>query len=175
MPWGLGESQPSAFLLEGVRLALGLGLRLPPTVFMGLFLGRLLLGRGLLLRRALGLLLRRLDHLGLGLGHGNALGVDRLRLLGRNDHLLLDPPSPLGDRGPLADLLAQVVELRPAHIAASGHLQLLDLRRVERKGPFDPDAEGLLADGEGLAEPLPWRLGTMPSKTWVRLRLPSTT
>ena len=87
--WGLGSLSLLPFA-GGVRLALGLGLRLLPTVFMGLFLGRLLLGRGLLLRRALGLLLRRLDHLGLGLVTGTP-SASTASPLGRNDHLLLDP------------------------------------------------------------------------------------
>ena len=45
---------------------------------------------------------------------------------------------------------AQVVELGPAHVAAGGDLEFLDLRRMQRERPLDADAEGLLADGEGL-------------------------
>ena len=90
-----------------------------------------------------------------GLGLADALGVDRLRLVGRGgrrrDQLLVDPPAPLGDPGRLADPAAQVVELGPAHVAAGGDLEFLDLRRVQRERPLDADAEGLLADGEGLA------------------------
>ena len=85
----------------------------------------------------------------------DALGVDRLRLLAgggdrRRDQLLVDAPAPLGDAGRLADPAAQVVELGPAHVAAGGDLEFLDLRRVQRERPLDADAEGLLADGEGL-------------------------
>ena len=108
----------------------------------------------------------------------DALGVDRLRLLGRGrgrDQLLVDPPAPLGDPGRLADPAAQVVELGPAHVAARGDLEFLDLRRVQRERPLDADAEGLLADGEGLARAGALPLRTIPSKTWVRRRLPSTT
>ncbi len=96
-------------------------------------------------------LLLGLDHLGLGLAHRHPLGVDRLGLILGDHELVLDPPAPLGDPGALADLLAQVVELRPADIAARRHLKLLDLRRVQREGPLDPDSEGVLAHGEGLA------------------------
>src|SRR5262249_46010427 len=53
----------------------------------------------------------------------------------------------------LAHLLPQVIELRPAHVAASGHLEPLDLRRVQREGSLDPHPEGLLTDREGLASP----------------------
>ena len=68
------------------------------------------------------------------------------------DHqLVLDSPAALGDPGALADLPAQVVELRAADVAARCDLELLDLRRVEREGPLDADSEGVLADGEGLA------------------------
>ena len=69
----------------------------------------------------------------------------------REDEVVLDPPAALGNAGALADPAAQVVELRPADVAAGGDLELLDLRRVQRKRPLDPDPERLLADGEGLA------------------------
>ena len=97
------------------------------------------------------LLLGRLDDLRLGFADGDALGVDRLGVLGGHDHLLLDAPAPLGNAGALAHLVAQVVELRPPDVAAGGHLELLDLGRVQRERPLDADAEGLLAHCEGLA------------------------
>src|SRR5204862_6280523 len=51
----------------------------------------------------------------------------------------------------LADLAAQVVELRAVHVADRGHLDLLDLRRVHRERPLHTDAERLLAHRERLA------------------------
>ena len=57
----------------------------------------------------------------------------------------------LAHPGPLADAVAQVVELRAAHVTAGRDLDPLDLRRVQRERPLDTDAEGLLADGERLA------------------------
>jgi hypothetical protein len=45
---------------------------------------------------------------------------------------------------------AQVVELRAVDVADRLNLDLLDLRRVERKRTLDSDAERLLADGERL-------------------------
>ena len=116
-----------------------------------LLLSRLLLLRRLHLGGLLALLLGRLGDLRLGLADGDALGVHRLGVLGGHDHLLLDAPAPLGHTGALADLVAQVVELRPPDVAAGGHLELLDLRRVQRERSLDADAEGLLAHSEGLA------------------------
>ena len=57
----------------------------------------------------------------------------------------------LADARLLADLLAQVVELRAVDVADRADLDLLDLRRVHRERPLDADAERLLADGERLA------------------------
>src|SRR5918999_5394796 len=51
----------------------------------------------------------------------------------------------------LADLLAQVVELRAVDVADRSHVDLLDLRRVQRERPLDADAEGVLAHRERLA------------------------
>src|SRR4051812_3582730 len=68
--------------------------------------------------------------------------------------LLRTGVAPLAHAGALADATAQVVELGAADVAASGHLDLLDLRRVQRERALDADAEGLLADREGLAHPL---------------------
>ena len=106
------------------------------------------LGARLRVARLLGGLLRR-GRLDLLLG--DALGVDRDRLGRRRDHeVVLDAPAALGDAGALADPAAQVVELRPPHVAAGDDLELLDLRRVDREGALDADAERLLADRERL-------------------------
>jgi len=92
----------------------------------------------------------------------DAIGVDRGRLAvrsaGNRDYVVVDPPAPLGDAGGLADPAAQVVELRPAHVATRRDLEFLDLRRVQRERPLDADAEGLLAHGEGLAHARPLAL-----------------
>ena len=152
----LGRLCLSDRLLAGLRLRL-LGLGGLLSLRLGLWLGRLDLtglGRGSLL--SLGSL--RLGRLGLGLGIflrlADALGIRRLGLRRGDrsrDQLLVDAPAPLGDASRLADAAAQVIKLRPPHVAAGGDLQFLDLRRVQRKGPLDADAKGLLADGEGLA------------------------
>src|SRR3954451_22596448 len=57
------------------------------------------------------------------------------------------------DLGGLAAEVAQVVELRAAHVTAGDHLDVVDDRRVQREGPLDAHAEGDLADGEGAADP----------------------
>src|SRR3954463_991242 len=57
----------------------------------------------------------------------------------------------------LADLAAQVVELRAVHVADLLHLDLVDLRRMQRERALDADAERVLADGERLTCP-----GTLP-------------
>src|SRR5581483_4454258 len=57
----------------------------------------------------------------------------------------------LADAGLLADLAAEVVELGAIDVADRADLDLVDLRRVQRERPLDADAEGVLADGEGLA------------------------
>src|SRR6185369_17697350 len=44
------------------------------------------------------------------------------------------------------------------HVADGLHVDLLDLRRMERERPLDPDAERLLADGERLAGTRPLAL-----------------
>src|SRR6185437_7697473 len=56
----------------------------------------------------------------------------------------------LAHAGALADPPPQVVELGAAHVAAGGHLDALDLGRVERERALHADAEGLLAHGERL-------------------------
>src|SRR6185437_9846894 len=53
--------------------------------------------------------------------------------------------------GLLADLAAQVVELRAVDVADRPHLDLVDLGRVERERALDADAERLLAHRERLA------------------------
>jgi hypothetical protein len=113
------------------------------------------LGGGLVLRLwlRLGLLpstLGGLHHLGLRLAYRDSLGVHGLCFLGGDNDLVLDPPAALGDAGLLADLLAEVVQLRPAHVTVRGDFQLLDLRGVQGEGSLDPDSEGLLTDRERL-------------------------
>src|SRR5205814_979916 len=56
----------------------------------------------------------------------------------------------LADASLLADLAAQVVQLRAIHVADLHDLELVDLRRVERERALDAHAEGVLADREGL-------------------------
>src|SRR3954447_17744611 len=67
-----------------------------------------------------------------------------------------DPPAER-DSDPLfldlrrfPDPVAQVVELRPADVAARDDLDLGEDRRVHREGPLDADSEADLAHGEGL-------------------------
>jgi hypothetical protein len=67
------------------------------------------------------------------------------------DRLLRPDVAALADAGALADAVAQVVELRAAHVAAGGDLDALDLRRVHGERALHADAERLLADGERLA------------------------
>src|SRR3954447_9270662 len=70
------------------------------------------------------------------------------------DDLLRAGVAALAHAGALADTAAQVVELGAPHVAAGGDLDLLDLRRVQGECALDADAEGLLADREGLPHPL---------------------
>src|SRR6266480_1899225 len=58
---------------------------------------------------------------------------------------------PLPDLGCLPDPVAQVVELRPADVAAAHDLDPGDDRRVHGESAFDADAEAHLADSERLA------------------------
>src|SRR3954465_9858178 len=67
------------------------------------------------------------------------------------DDLLRTRVAALAHPGALADAAAQVVELGAPDVTAGGDLDLLDLRRVQRERPLDTNAEGLLADREGLA------------------------
>ena len=54
----------------------------------------------------------------------------------------------------LANLLAQVVQLSTTDIAPAGHLDLVDLRGVNREGTLNADAGADLANGEGFARGL---------------------
>ena len=115
-------------------------------------------------------------------GLARHLGVGRSRGLGRGivqqarlDDLLRPGVAALADAGALADPAAQVVELRAPDVTAGGDLDPLDLRRVHGERALHADAEGLLADREGLAHALALALDTTPSKTWVRRRVPSMT
>ena len=117
-------------------------------------------------RRLLGGLRRRSLEIGLLErlrvdGVAGHLGVLRRRGLGRGivqqaglDDLLRAHVAALADAGALADAAAQVVELRAAHVTAGGDLDALDLRRVHGERALHADAEGLLADREGLAHAL---------------------
>ena len=131
--WPLG---PRVFAL---RRRLGRSRSVAP-VLAGRILGvRRPLGRSLLRRHLLG------QRLLAGAGRfvrRHRAGLDRLQLAG---------PAAFAHTGAAAHAVAQVVQLRAAHVAAGGHLDPLDLRRVQRERPLDPDAERLLADGEGLA------------------------
>ena len=75
-----------------------------------------------------------------------SLAVEQARL----DELLGADVAALADARPLADAIAQVVELGAPHVTAGGDLDLLDLRRVDRERALDADAERLLAHREGL-------------------------
>src|SRR5690348_11890894 len=64
------------------------------------------------------------------------------------------PATPTSDLAAFLDLgglpakVAQVVQLRPADVAAGDDLDLLEDRRVERERPLDTHTEGDLADRE---------------------------
>src|SRR5437764_8773501 len=64
----------------------------------------------------------------------------------------IKPLALLADARLLADAAAEVVELRAVDVADLHHLELLDLRRVQRERPLDADAERLLSHGECLAQ-----------------------
>src|SRR5918994_720540 len=111
-------------------------------------LGRLGFGERLLVDRVA-------RHLVVGRGGGGRLGlrggiVQQPRL----DERLRAGVAALAHAGALADTAAQVVELGPAHVAAGGDLDALDLGRVHGERALHADAEGLLAHREGLAHPL---------------------
>src|SRR3954452_19686789 len=134
---------------------LRLALVLLATGVFAVVLGRLLLlGRGL---RLLGvrLLLSLGIRLRLGLDGRLPGGVgparDGLVEQTRLDGLLRAQVAALAHARSLAHPAAQVVELAPPHVAASSHLDPLDLRRMHGERALDADAERLLADREGLA------------------------
>src|SRR3954447_20582591 len=83
---------------------------------------------------------------------GGGLGGRVVQQAALDDLLRAGVPA-LAHAGALADAAAQVIELGAPHVAAGGHLDLLDLRRMQGKRALDADAEGLLADREGLAHP----------------------
>src|SRR4051812_12299865 len=60
----------------------------------------------------------------------------------------------LADASPATDATAEVVELGSADVAAGGHLDALDLRRVHGERALHADAERLLADRERLPSAL---------------------
>src|SRR3954454_23960318 len=112
--------------------------------------------RGRLRLGSLGFRQRLLVH-----GLAGDLRIGRRSRLGRGvveqaalDDLLGAGVAALAHPGTLANATAQVVELGAPHVAAGRDLDLLDLRRVQRERALDADAEGLLADGEGLADAL---------------------
>src|SRR5215216_1878397 len=107
---------------------------------------------GLPLRLGERLLIDRLArHLDVGLRRGGGRGIVQQAGL---DDLLRAHVAALAHAGALADPAAQVVELGAADVTAGGDLDALDLRRVHGERPLHADAEGLLADREGLAHPL---------------------
>ena len=108
-------------------------------------------------RGLLGLGLRSLDvaFLDRGLVLADALGVERLGLVGLGGPAPRSAPrrSPSAARRRGRPCRSGRAGSRawPGARRRGGDLELLDLRRVQRERPLDADAEGLLADGEGLA------------------------
>src|ERR1035437_448473 len=96
-----------------------------------------------------------LDDLGDRLLRGHPLGVRGLGRLGveqaRLNRLLRTGVATLAHTRALADPVTQVVELRPANVAAGSELDALDLGRMHREHALDANAEGLLAHRERLA------------------------
>src|SRR5690625_2382757 len=70
----------------------------------------------------------------------------RLSSLRRGRLALLRDPCGLSAQVP------QVVQLRPTYVAAAGHLDLLDDRRVQRERTLHADTEAHLAHREGRSE-----------------------
>src|SRR5438552_6878378 len=70
------------------------------------------------------------------------------------DRRLRDLGLALAQLGRLADAVAQVEQLRPPHLAGPLHLDLGDLRRVDREDALDALALHDAADGEHLADAL---------------------
>ena len=97
-----------------------------------------------------------LEHRLLGrqsVGVGRPFGLDRSGIVHQPglDRLFRTGVAALSHTCTLADAIAQVVELRAAHVAAGGDLDALDLRRVHGEHALHAYAEGLLAHGERLA------------------------
>ena len=74
-----------------------------------------------------------------------------------------------------ADPLAQVVELGAADVAAGGDLDRSIFGEWTGNVRSTPTPNDCLRTVNVSRTPLPWRLMTMPSKTCVRRRVPSTT
>jgi hypothetical protein len=89
----------------------------------------------------------------LRVGRRSGLGGRVVQQPGLHDLLRTGVPA-LAHTRTLADATAQVVELRPADVAAGRDLDPLDLRRVHWEGALHADAERLLAHGERLADAL---------------------
>src|SRR5436309_1394416 len=64
----------------------------------------------------------------------------------------------LANARPAANPAAEVVELRPPHIASACHFDPLDLRRMQGERSLHANAKRLLADGERLARARPLSL-----------------
>src|SRR5699024_12778567 len=62
------------------------------------------------------------------------------------------PTRRSSELGCLAVAIAQVVQLRATDLTAGQNLELVDVRGVHWDGALHADAEGDLADGEGLAD-----------------------
>src|SRR3954470_20589822 len=87
------------------------------------------------------------DRLLLRVGLGRDGGFGRGTRLRRPLSVL----SQLADARLAPDLAAEVVQLRAVDVADRRHVDLVDLRRMERERSLDADAEGVLAHREGLA------------------------
>src|SRR4051794_33119912 len=88
-------------------------------------------------------------HFGIGSSRGLGRRVVQQAAL---DDLLRTRVAALANAGALADAAAQVVQLRPPDVTASGDLDLLDLGRMQGERALDTDAEGLLAHRESLTD-----------------------
>lgn len=88
--------------------------------------------------------------------------------------LLCRVDSFLFDTGFLAGEVAQVVDSRTTDHTAFVHLDMVDVRRVERENTLDAYAVRYLADGDILVTPVPLTWITTPRKLCKRSLLPST-
>ena len=125
--------------------------------------GRLLDGLGL--RGCLGLRSR------LGLGGLGLRGCERLRLGSRRGQLG-GRLAQLADAGLLADLLAQVVELRAVDVADGPTSIFSILGEWTGNVRSTPTPKDCLRTVNVSRTPEPWRLITIPSNTWTRRRRP---